>query len=136
MKFNSRLLFTLLVILPMFLAGVFFLLPKTNCCDDADPELEALTSRAVAGQLDAINVLYQRAKAEGVQPMEEHWALEGALQGDKSLRRAYVEMFKTRIDADRQQRLLAGISRRAEMPGAPCLIATLNETSTVSSVCR
>ena len=136
MKFNSRLLFALLIIVPVFLAAVFFLLPKTNCCDDADPELEALTTRAGAGQLDAINMLYQRAKVEGVQPMEEHWALEGALHGDKRLREVYVEIFKTRVDADRKQRLLTVITGRAEMPGAPCLIATLSEASSASAACK
>ena len=136
MKFNSRLFFAWLICVPMFLVAVFFLLPKTNCCDDADPKLEMLTTRAGAGQLDAINELYQRAKAEGVQPMEEHWALEGALHGDKRLREVYVEIFKTRIDADRKKRLLAAINGRTEMPGAPCLIATLSEASSVSAVCK
>lgn len=135
-KFNWRLLTTLLAVIPVFLVVAFLLLPKRNCCDDADPELEALTTRAMAGQLDAINALYQRAKADGVQPMEEHWALEGALQGDKSLRQTYAQMFKTGIDADRKKRILKSISERTEMPGTSCLLATLNDASSADSVCR
>lgn len=119
------------------LVGLFFLLPKTkNCCDEFDPELERLIVRGHAGELDAIKSLYEQANKDGVKPMEELWALEGALAGDKALRVVYVEIFKTQIDAERQQRLLSSIKERSTMPGAPCLIATLSEASSASAACK
>lgn len=137
MKFNSRSLRPWLLIVPALLAAAFFSLPRHNCCDDADPELEALTPRAMAGDLGAIKALYQRAKTEGVQPMEEHWAMEGALRGDKALREAYVEVFHARImDADRKQRLLAAMKDRSEMPGATCLLAMLGGASSAGAACK
>lgn len=117
------------------LTSLFFLLPKTNCCDESDPQLEQLTDRAAAGQLDAIETLYERAKKEGVEPMQEHWAFEGALRGDKALRRAYVEIFKSEISVERRQRLLATI-KASEMPGAPCLLESLEASPPISAACK
>lgn len=135
MKTKSRLIFGTLILM-FCLIGIFFLLPKHNCCDDPNPELEALTTRAFAGELDAINELYQRAKIEGVEPNEEYWALEGALKGDKKLHRAYVKIYKTRVSADRKQQLLESVVARSDMPGAPCLIEMMNEVLPSSSACN
>ena len=119
------------------LVGLFFLLPKTkNCCDEFDPEFEKLIVRGHAGELDAIKTLYEQAKKDGVKPMEELWALEGALAGDKALRVVYVEIFKTQIDAERQQRLLSSIKERSTMPGAPCLLESLGVLSSNRSACK
>lgn len=120
----------------VLLTGVFFVLPQTNCCGESDSQLEQLTDRASAGQLDAIATLYERARKDGVVPMEEHWALEGALRGDKALRVAYGEIFRSRIDADRQKRLLSLIKERSAMPGASCLLESLSEPSSDSSTCK
>lgn len=135
MKIKLRSFLSLLIIM-LLLAAALFSLPKKSCCDDADPELEALTARAMAGELDAIKVLYQRAKTEGVQPMEEYWAMEGALRGDKALRDAYVKIFHSRMDADRKQRLLAAMKDRSAMPGATCLLAMLSEASPAGAACN
>jgi len=137
-KMKNKLRTILIVTITVFavLVGLFFLLPKTNCCDESDLQLEELTNRAVAGQLDAITMLYERAKREGVEPSEEYWALEGALRGDQRLRRAYVEMFKTRADSERQQRLLRIIKERSAMPGAPCLLESLGAPLSTASACK
>lgn len=135
---KSRAFFVLtstIAVLALF-TSLFFVLPKTNCCDELDPQVEELTNRATAGQLDAITTLYERAKKAGVEPNQEYWALEGALRGDRALRLAYIEMFKTRIDPDRQQRLLTIIKERSAMPGTPCLLESLEMSSPINSVCK
>ena len=133
MKINTRSPFFLLILIVALLSSIYFLLPTAHCCDDDDTELETLTERAEAGQLDAINLLYQRAKAESVAPLEEYWALEGALQGDTNLCGAYVEIFKTRIEKERKERLLGMIAENSARPGAACLLKKLKEESSTQT---
>ena len=133
MLLSTPSLFVALVLVAFTLCGIYSLLPTAHCCDDDDTEREALTKRAEAGQLDAINLLYQRAKAESVAPLEEYWALEGALQGDKKLCGAYVEIFKTRIEKERKKRLLGMIAEHSARPGAACLLKKLKEESSTQT---
>lgn len=118
------------------LVGLFFLLPKTkNCCDAFAPELEKLIIRGHAGDIDAIATLHAKAKKEGIKAEEELWALEGGLRGNETLRRAYVEIFKSEINPERRQRLLATI-KASEMPGAPCLLDSLEGSPPHNTACK
>jgi hypothetical protein len=123
-KMNARLGKLLLVV--GLLAGVFFLLPKSACCGATDLEMEQLTDRATAGDLVAVRSLYERAKSDGVEPMMEHWAFEGALLGDRQLREAFVEMFSARFDDQRKAHAIAQAQSRASLPGASCLKEVLS----------
>lgn len=136
MRPRHTLLLTLVVAALALLSGLFFLLPRANCCDEPDKQLEQLTARAKDGHLDAISQLYDRAKREGVKPLQEHWSLEGALRGDKDLRSAFIEAFETRISPERQERILSTIRERSSMPGAPCLLELLESPSPVGAACK
>lgn len=108
------------------ITGIFFLLPKTNCCDERDWILEEMTSRASAGDLPSIRYLYARARTEKVPPQEEYWALEGALQGDRSLRLAYSGIFNTIYTDERKQWMINHIRQnRSNLPGSHCLVVLL-----------
>jgi len=130
MKNKINLVIAKCAIAILLLAGIFLLLPRTkNCCDKFDPHLEKLNDRAYAGEIDAIRTLYNSAKRDGVKPMEELWAMRGALAGDAGLRTAYIEIFRTRIDIERQNRLLSSFREQISMPGAPCLLQSLDKSS-------
>ena len=117
------------------LTGLFFLLPNAHCCDESDPALERLIVRANAGAMDAIHALYAKARVDRVRPEEELWALEGALRNNKPLRDAYAVMFKGEANSDRRRQVLAMV-QASKLPGAPCLLATLEESRLRSALCN
>jgi hypothetical protein len=132
---RSRKVVLFLLVGCLAFAAMFFMLPKSSCCED-DAQLERLTDAAAAGDLDAIEALYMKAERDGVQPMQEHWALEGALRGDRNMRMAYVELFNSRIEPARQQSVLAAIQNSPHMPGTSCLLVQLVGTASAASECN
>jgi hypothetical protein len=114
-------------------AAAYWLLPNAHCCDKPDEELEALTSAARGGQLDAIRALLERAGRDGIPALEEYWALDGALRGDASLRAAYVGSYRTRFTAEQQKLVLSRINEERRMPAAACLLSTLSGSPQVPS---
>lgn len=110
------------------------LLPRASCCETAEPLSDKLNAEAANGNLAAISALYVQAKSDGVRPMEEHWALEGALRGDGALRSAFAGYFKS-MDPARQQRVLGQIREKLTMAGAPCLLQSLGDASIAGVAC-
>lgn len=116
--------------------GSFALVRDRECCEEMDPDAQALMASAERGDVAAIRALYKRAASDGVEPMAEHWALMGALAGDREMRMSYVQMFRTNMDSTRQQKVLASIGEKSDMPGVHCLLVELNRGSTsVSPQC-
>jgi hypothetical protein len=116
-------------------ADGWLLLPMPNSCEKTDPELDRLTASAGRGDMEAISVLFAQAKRDGVQPMQEHWALEGGLRGNRALRQAFVDYFNG-MRMDHQQRVVAQIKLRSAMLGAPCLLRALGDSSVVAQACN
>lgn len=108
----------------LVLVAAFFLLPKGGCCEKDNPSLDATMVSAGKGDIDAIRKLYEIAKVEKVRPMEEHWALQGAMKGDRNLRLAYSELF-AQMDQERQRRVLAQIKEQPTLAGAACVLKSL-----------
>jgi hypothetical protein len=118
------------------LVGVLAFAVNENCCEKPDPAVQALLASAERGDLSAIRSLYMRAVADGVGPMVEYWAYNGALGGDREMRSAYVEIFRTRIDEGRQQKVLAALQQKPDQPGAACLLAQLKNDTSWPTQCK
>jgi hypothetical protein len=113
----------------------FFLLPINNCDDPFAPQLKILSDRAGLGDITAILALYEYNKSKGIKPLEEYWALEGALQGDIRLRREYVNIFKTRLNAEEKKQIIEVVKGQGKMQGAACLMFYLTEAKDRQAVC-
>ena len=46
------------LLIALAFGAAFFLLPKSNCDDESDPQIEKLLERAEKGELEAIAALY------------------------------------------------------------------------------
>jgi hypothetical protein len=103
-------------------AGVIFLLLRSDCGDDADPQEVKLIERAFAGELEAVSALSALGKQRGIPAEEEYWALKGALLGDLGFQKEYVEFFRMRFSETQRQRIIQIIEEKRAMPGAPCLL--------------
>ena len=134
MKFTKKFTIAALVILAAIILGA--MLGDKNCCEKPDPEVRALLASAEHGDLEAVRALYKRAASDGVAPMAEYWALKGALAGDREMRLAYVEIFRTKIDPVRQQKVRSSIQQKSNMPGTPCLLAQLSDGTSVPNQCN
>jgi hypothetical protein len=123
------------IVAAAFLLGVLAVLVNEDCCEKDDPERTALMSAAFNGDVKAIRVLYDEAKSSGVRPMEEHWAMEGALRGDHALQLAYRELF-SQMEANRRAAVLQGIANRRATPGADCLYKALAASGAEAFSCQ
>jgi hypothetical protein len=115
--------------------GFFSLTGTQQCCEKTDPEVQALLVSAERGDLKSIRELYKRADSDGVAPMAEYWAYTGALGGDREMRSAYVEIFRTRFDLNRQKKVLTSLEG-STMPGATCLLAQLSGADSIPTQCK
>ncbi|WP_230181203.1 hypothetical protein [Aquabacterium sp. CECT 9606] len=100
------------------------LVHETDCCEKSDPQVKSLLALAEQGDLLAIRELYVKASSDGVTPMVEHWALEGAIRGDPKLREDFILLFG-RMDVGRKGQLLSVLRRRTDQPGTACLLTLL-----------
>ena len=126
----------LMALIVMGILGIiFFSLPRNNCDDPIDPQLKVLSDRAEQGDIRAISALYDYNKLKGIEPLEEYWALEGALQGDSRLRREYVDIFKKRFNAEQKQRIIEVIKEQGKMRGAACLMFYLTDGKNHQALC-
>ncbi len=119
----------------LVIAGLFAVMGDQECCEKPDPEVQALLVSAERGDPKSIRELYRRAASDGVAPMAEYWAYTGALGGDREMRSAYVEIFKTRFDSNRQQKVLTSLER-STTPGAICLLAQLSGAGSMPAPCN
>lgn len=128
--------FIILLLIMLVLSGAFFLLPKSNCDDEPDPQLERLIDRAYSGEIEAVAALYRINKQKRIDPLEEYWALKGALLGDAGIQKEYVTIFQSRLNATEQQRVIKSIEAEIKMPGALCLLEMIrSDTTTKQSFC-
>ncbi|MBG9386648.1 hypothetical protein [Caenimonas aquaedulcis] len=134
-KLKSRLLVFAGLLVAIGIAGYFFL-PTAHCCDEDDPESAALVSAANAGKMEAIQALFERAQRDKIPALEENWALIGALRGDQKMRQTYVSFYRTRLSSEQRSRVLSYIGGVTDMPGKPCLLADLTETSSTGGACN
>jgi len=118
----------------LVILGSFVAVGDQECCEKPDPEYQALLASAQTGDPKSIRELYRQAEADRVAPMAEHWAYRGALAGDRAMRLAYVEIFRSRIDSQRQQKVIASLEA-STMPGAACLLAQLRGTGPMPAHC-
>ena len=125
----KRNVYIILLLIALVFSGVFFLLPKSNCDDESDPQIEKLLERADKGELEAIAALYRFNKQKGITPLEEYWALKGALLGDSGFQKEYVTLFKSRMNPTEQRRVINSIDSERESPGAECLIQMLRSSN-------
>lgn len=130
---KSTIVICLVVLL--VIAWLFAFTGDQECCEKSDPEVQALLASAERGDLKAIRELYKRAASDGVAPMVEYWAYTGALNGDREMRSAYVEIFKTRFDSNRQQKVLTSL-RSSTSPGATCLLVQLSGVGSAPTQCN
>lgn len=135
MKFARKSTIALGLVGVLVIAGFFAIGGDQECCEKPDPEVQALLASAERGDAKAIRELYKRAASDGVAPMAEYWAYTGALGGDREMRSAYVEIFKTRFDSNRQQTVLASLER-STMPGAVCLLEQLSGAGSMPAQCN
>lgn len=125
----KRNVYIILPLIALAFGGAFFLLPKSNCEDEPDPQIEKLLERVDKGELEAIAALYRLNKQKGITPLEEYWALKGALLGDSGFQKVYVTLFKSRMNPTEQQRVINSIDSGRESSGAACLLEMLRSSS-------
>jgi hypothetical protein len=133
---SRKSLIAVFLVLVAVLLGSFSIIHDEGCCEKEDLEVQALMAAAERGEMEATRALYKRATTDGIEAMAEYWALTGALAGDRDMRAAYVQMFRTRMDSIQQKKALASIQEKSSMPGVPCLLEQLSGAATsVSAQC-
>lgn len=70
--------------------------------------LSQLMEKAESGDIESIRLLYREATDSGMKPMQEHWALKGALAGDPQFLGVYSEYFVA-MPPERRERVLSAL---------------------------
>lgn len=122
---SPRKLFIALALGAVVLGGAFLALPRSNCDDELDPQIARLTDRAHEGELEAIAALYALNRQRGVAPLEEYWALRGAMTGDSWFQNEYVALFKSRFTDNERGRVIKSIEAQQEFPRRSKLLEML-----------
>ena len=117
------------------LAGFLIWLPKPKCGEYIDPSVKLLMEQAKLHDRLAINTLWSKSRADGVQALEEYWALKGALLNDSALLDEYVSLVSVRYDLERTSRVISNIKLEPDSPGKLCLLKLLAHEIKKSSEC-
>ena len=121
-----------IVISSIILLGIIFVkyaLPTTQCDDDESNKITAIITSADNGDLPSIEAMYFYNKALRIEPLEEYWALQGALNGSAQLSIEYVSIFNTRFNVKYRVATLDKLKQEENSPNADCLIAKLEGSS-------
>lgn len=103
-------------------------------CEEEDPVLKGIVSRAFDGDVSAISFLYSKYKQEGVDSLTQFWLFRGALAGDIVLRNKYVSEFR-RLSQDQRERDIKIIKQAPATKGNLCLLALLEGQGNAQSLC-
>lgn len=112
----------LLVVFTVLILGavVYWLAPTTTCADECDGSDSELTEPDPPG----VSKLYADAVQEGNKEKRIYYAMIGALAGDESLKKEYVDLFKG-MDASRKHAVVAVLESKPSSPARDALLAQL-----------
>ena len=130
----QKIIFTFGIIL--FFTIVIFYLPKSNCCNDDDPDTlkhEKNVTKAISGDVESARTLYLDYVKNGNEGQAFTWLRIGAMNGANDLLLIYIEKYK-KLPLDTQNREIEILNKNRNKDSVRVILEQINKGGFQSEV--